>query len=142
MPSKEIINLGDIEVKFSLDANDTNQTMTMFTCSVKPAAKMVAPHYHKHFDETVYGLTGVVSYILDGKPVDVGPGEALFIPRGAVHGFENKQNGPIEFLVVCSPGVFGPQYFKDIAAVLAAGGPPDLNKIKQVMDKHGLVPVG
>jgi hypothetical protein len=35
----------------------------------------------------------------------------------------------------------GPEYFREVAAVLAAGGPPDLTKLKTVMNKYGLEPV-
>jgi hypothetical protein len=47
----------------------------------------------------------------------------------------------IEFLAFATPGVFGADYFKEIAAVVNAGGPPDLAKIGEVMRNHGLVPV-
>ncbi len=35
----------------------------------------------------------------------------------------------------------GPDYFKDIAEIINAGGPPDMAKLKGVMLNHGLVPV-
>ena len=41
-----------------------------------------------------------------------------------------------------TPGVLGPDYFNEIAAVLnaAAGGPPDRAAIGEVMRRHGLTP--
>jgi hypothetical protein len=44
-------------------------------------------------------------------------------------------------LAVITPGVLGPDYFNDLAALVNAGGPPDIEKVKAVMTKHGLVPV-
>jgi hypothetical protein len=35
--------------------------------------------------------------------------------------------------------VAGKRYFEDIAAVVNAGGTPDMAKVKAVMDKYGLV---
>ena len=39
-------------------------------------------------------------------------------------------------------GVFGPAYFREVGAVLAAaqGGPPDLAALGEVMRRHGLTP--
>ena len=45
-------------------------------------------------------------------------------------------------LCVITPGVLGAGYFRDVAAVFAesAGGPADLQKIGEVMRRHGLTP--
>ena len=42
---------------------------------------------------------------------------------------------------MANPGVFGPDYFKDIADIINAGGPPDMARLKETMLNHGLVPV-
>jgi len=139
--SKEVISFNGMEVRFYLDENDTKGALTMFECLVSPSARVPVPHYHKDFDETIYGLEGVASYMIDGKAVEIGKGDSYFIPRGIVHGFENKTNDIVRFLVFINPGIFGPSYFKDIAAVVNVGGPPDIAKLKDVLLKHGLVPV-
>lgn len=140
-PKSEPIIFAGIEVHFCLDENDTNGQLTMFKCVIHPGSKVPAPHYHEHFDESVYSLKGTVTYTVDGKSIELVPGESLFIPRGVVHGFANKTNEVIEFLCTCSPGVFRPSYFRELAAVINAGGPPDMSKIKAIMQEHGLVPV-
>jgi hypothetical protein len=73
-------------------------------------------------------------------PTEVGPGEALLIPRGAVHRFENTREVDARALAVVTPGVLGPGYFREVAAILdaAAGGPPDHAALGQVMRRHGL----
>jgi hypothetical protein len=47
-----------------------------------------------------------------------------------------------EFLAIATPGVFGPDYFQEIAEVIAAstGGPPNLAASVEVMRRHGLTP--
>ena len=68
-------------------------------------------------------------------------GEVVFVPRGAVHAFENRRDGDAKFLAVVTPGVLGPDYFNEIAAVLSATeGPPDPAAIGAVMRRHGLTP--
>ena len=72
----------------------------------------------------------------------MGPGEALVIPRGAVHHFENTGELDASALGLVTPGILGPSYFREVAGVLAAaaGGPPDLAAIADVMRRHGLTP--
>jgi quercetin dioxygenase-like cupin family protein len=141
MKNKDVIKFGGMEVYFCLDANDTGNQITMFKCAVNPGAKIAAAHYHEKFDETVYSLKGTATYTVDGKTIELTPGDSLFIPRGTVHAFANKSDEAIEFLCFINPGLMGPDYFYDIAAILNAGGPPDLAKLKEAMLSHGLVPV-
>jgi mannose-6-phosphate isomerase-like protein (cupin superfamily) len=99
-------------------------------------------HSHDGYEETIYGLEGVLTWTIEGTPTDVGPGEALFIPRGAVHHFDNIGDVDATALAIVTPGILGPGFFREVAAVLdaAAGGPPDLAAIGAVMRSHGLTP--
>jgi quercetin dioxygenase-like cupin family protein len=136
----EIIRVGQIEVRFLLEAADTNGSVAMFEFTVPVGAKMPLPHSHKHYDETIYGVEGVVSFTVEGKPVDIGPGESCFVSRGAVHGFNNLRETDVKALAIITPALLGPDFFKEAAAIVNAGGPPDVEKLKAVMAKHGLVP--
>jgi|SRR6185437_5007905 len=141
MKHNEVIKFGGMEIHYCLDAQDTKGTSTLFKCVIGAGAKIAAAHYHESFDETVYGLKGVATYTVDGKTIELSAGDSLFIPRGTVHAFANKSDQAIEFLCYITPGLLGPDYFKDIADIINAGGPPDMTKLKQAMLHHGLVPV-
>jgi quercetin dioxygenase-like cupin family protein len=136
------INLGDIDVQFLVEAHQSDGAATVFECAVAGGAMVPPPHSHDAFDETVYGLEGVLAFTIDGVTREIGPGDSLCIRRGQVHQFVNA--GPVDakFLSVATPGVFGPDYFTQIRDVLtaAAGGPPDVNALLDVMRRHGLTP--
>ncbi len=136
------IRVGAFSVRFVLDAETSGGSATAFECDVPANAVMSAAHSHDGFEETNYGLAGVTTFTVDGELRELHPGEVVFIPRGAVHAFENRSDGDAKFLAVATPGVFGPNYFKEIAAVLsaAAGGLPDPAAIGEVMRRHGLTP--
>ena len=136
----EIIRVGQIEIRFLLESKDTNGHLAMFEFTVPVGAKVAMPHYHERYDEIIYGLEGVVSFTVNGKPNDIGPGQTCFIPRGAVHGFNNLKPATAKALTVVTPALIRPDFFKEMAAIVNAGGPPDLQKINVVMAKHGLVP--
>jgi len=136
----EIIRVGQIEVKFLLEAADTNGVVAMFEFTVPAGARMPLPHSHRDYDETIYGVEGVITFTVEGKSVDIGPGESCFVPRGAVHGFNNPAQADVKALAIITPALLGRDFFKEAAVIVNAGGPPDVEKLKAVMAKHGLVP--
>lgn len=137
----EIIRVGQLEIKFLLEAADTNGSVAAFEFMVPVGAKVPLPHWHEHFDETIYGIQGTLTFTLAGKTVDIGPGESCFIPRGAVHGFNNLKQTDAKALAVITPALLGSDFFKDVAVIVNSGGPPDLEKLRMALAKHGLVAV-
>ena len=142
MATNEAITIGGIEVRFLLEGEQTGGALSMFEFEVAAGTRVPAPHSHDSYDETIYGLEGVLTWTVEGETHDVGPGEVLTIPHGAVHGFDNVGDVDAKALAVVTPGILGPAYFREIADVLAraAGGPPDLAAVAEVMRRHGLTP--
>ena len=140
--TSEEIKVGAVAIRFLVEAENSEGSVAIFEFDVPAGAKVPAPHSHDGYEETIYGLEGVLTWTVEGKPIDVGPGAALCIRRGAVHHFENTGEVDATALAVVTPGILGPDYFREAAAVLeaAAGGPPDLAAIGAVMRRHGLTP--
>jgi quercetin dioxygenase-like cupin family protein len=139
--AKEIIKFAGLETHFYLYNTDTDGQVCLFKVLAAPGAKMGVPHYHEHFDETIFGMKGVTTYSVAGKTIELGEGDTIFIKRGTVHGFANISKEPAEFMCTITPAVFGPEYFREIAPVLNLPGPPDMSRLKDILLKHGLVPV-
>ena len=140
-PPKEIIRIGQIEIRFLLDGDDTAGRLSVFEVVVPPGARVPAPHYHEQVDEVAYGLEGELTFTVDGRANRIGPGDHCFIGRGAVHHFVNAGAEPTRTLSVLTPATIGPAYFRDMAALFAAGGPPDPARVAEVMRRHGLIVV-
>jgi quercetin dioxygenase-like cupin family protein len=136
------IKLGELAIRFLVDGEQSAGSVAVFEFDVPAGSKVAAAHSHDGYDETIYGLEGVLTWTIEGTPTDVGPGEALCIPRGAVHQFENTRDANAKALAIVTPGILGPDYFREVAAILdaAGGGPPDLGAIGEVMRRHGLTP--
>ena len=135
---KEVIRVGAIEIRYLLEGSDTNGALALFETTVPPNTRVPAPHRHVTYDETVYGLAGTCTFVVEGRECSLAPGLALFIPRGAVHQFVNRGTDTVRFLVTITPGVLSPEFFREVGAVMAAGGPPDLPRIADIMQRHGL----
>jgi quercetin dioxygenase-like cupin family protein len=140
-PSDETIQVGPIGIRFLLTGDDSNGNMSVFEFSVPAGHKLPAPaHKNDAYEEMLYGLEGVLTWTVEGTPIAVGPGQALCIPRGAVHRFDNLGTKDVKQLVVLSPAIMGPAYFREAAEVIgaAAGGPPDRAKMAEVFRRHGM----
>jgi quercetin dioxygenase-like cupin family protein len=142
-PSHETIHLGPLAVRFLVTGDDANGSVALFELTVPAGQRLAAPaHSHDHYEETIYGIEGVLTWTVDGKRIDVGPGQALCIPRGVVHRFDNAGSQDAKVLCAVTPAAIGPQFFRESAALLntAAGGPPDRAKMAEIMRRHGLTP--
>ena len=137
----ERIKVGQIEINYLIDGSKTGGSIGMFEFTVPPGAKVPVPHYHRDYDETVYGLSGVLTLTVDGADTEVGPGAHLFIRRGAVHHFVNRHAESARVLAVLTPDLIGPAFFRDMGALIMPGAPPDPAKMSEVMLRYGLVPV-
>jgi quercetin dioxygenase-like cupin family protein len=143
MPSTpEVIQLGQIVIRFLLEGSASGGSIAMFEFEVGPGAKVPIAHSHDAYEETLYGLEGTLTMTVNGQPHEVCPGDVLCIARGAIHRFDNFHSTPSRTLAVITPGVLGPAFFREVAEVArgAAGGPPDPATIAAVMRRHGLTP--
>jgi quercetin dioxygenase-like cupin family protein len=140
MKAKEVIKVGQLELRFLLDGDDTNNQMVVFEFDIPPGAKVPVAHYHKEVDEMVYGLKGTMSTYINGKRTDIVPGDHSFIPRGAAHYHDNQTNELASVLCVLTPASIGPPFFREMRDLLIPGGPPDPAKVGAIMTRHGLIP--
>jgi quercetin dioxygenase-like cupin family protein len=140
-PSEETINIGPIGIRFLLTGDDSNGSASVFELFVPVGQKIPAPaHKNDAYEEILYGIKGVLTWTVEGTPIEVGPGQALCIPRGAVHRFDNLGSEDVKQLAVITPAIMGPAYFREAAEVIgaAAGGPPDRTKMIDVFRRHGM----
>lgn len=138
----EEISIGSLTIRFVLEGEASGGSVAIFEFEVPAGANVPIAHSHDGYEETIYGLEGVLTWTVADGQIDVQPGEALCIPRGVVHRFENRAGVAAKALAIVTPGVLGSGYFREMAAVIqsAAGGPPDPAELGAVMRRHGLTP--
>lgn len=140
-PSEEAIRIGPLGIRFLLSGEDTNGSVSVFEVTVPARQKLAAPaHKNDAYEETLYGIKGVLTWTIDGKAIELGPGQALCIPRGAVHRFDNFGTEDAKQLSIVTPAIMGPAYFREASQVVnaAAGGPPDTAKMVEIFRRHGM----
>ncbi len=132
------IKVGQIGIRYLVDGSQKG-SMGMFELLVPPGAMVPPPHSHSNNEELVYVIEGKLRYSVGTEARDLTPGEGMHTPKGVVHAFSNPFDSPAKALISISPDI-GAQYFRDVAAIVNAGGPPDKSALLSVMRTYGLVP--
>lgn len=132
------INAGQLGIRYLIDGSQS-ASLGMFELTVPPSSNVPPPHSHSNNEELVYVLQGTLRYTVGADTRDLTIGQSMHTPRGTVHAFSNPFDSTARALIILSPDI-GAQYFKDVAAVMTAGGPPDKAALVAVMSRYGLVP--
>ena len=132
------IKVGQLSIRYLVDGSQTG-SVGMFELIVPPGSNVPPPHSHSNNDECIYVLEGSLKYSVGTESRDLVPGDTMLSPKGSVHQFSNPFEVPARALIVQSPDI-GAQYFRDVGAVVNAGGPPDKAALVAVMGRYRLRP--
>jgi mannose-6-phosphate isomerase-like protein (cupin superfamily) len=138
---REIIRVGDMHITFLKTRHETGDRLDLFEITIPSQRQMIVPHLHRDYDETIIGLNGITTWTLGGETMTVGPGQTLVIPRGLPHTFANMHKPTARIMCINTPGLIGPEYFREIAAIVDDEGPEALPEIGAVMTRYGVIPV-
>lgn len=136
--NSSVIKVGQLGINYVVDGSDT-ESLGVFEITVPPGSNVPPPHSHSRNEECVYVLEGKLRYTVGSETRDLAVGQSMSTPRGVVHAFYNPFAITAKALIVNSPDI-GAQYFRDVAAVINAGNPPDRAALVAVMSRYGLVP--
>src|SRR4028119_1722925 len=74
MSTSEEIRIGQMAIRFRLEGQESGGSVAVFEFDVPAAARVPIAHSHDGYEETIYGLEGVLSWTVDGERSDGGPG--------------------------------------------------------------------
>lgn len=134
------IHVGNLSVTFIKSRHETNGKLDLFELTVPPHGHLNVPHLHRDYDETIIGMNGITTWTLDGKKFQIGPGQQLHIPRGVAHTYINTHRTTARMMCILTPGLVGPEYFRELAAVIDADGPVNVPAIAAIMTRYGIIP--
>jgi quercetin dioxygenase-like cupin family protein len=82
-------------------AMDNSDTLTVGKCFIEPGEQN-PPHLHPNCDEVLHVLRGQIEHRVGDEYVEMGPGDTISIPQGAVHNARNIGDDEAEFVIVFS----------------------------------------
>ncbi|HEY7606141.1 MAG TPA: cupin domain-containing protein [Actinomycetota bacterium] len=87
-----------------MDRQEAVATDGMWSGVARTEAGMMSGwHHHGEYETTIYVLTGSLRMAFgpDGsRTLDAGPGDFVYVPKGAVHRESNPSTGPADIVVV------------------------------------------
>jgi quercetin dioxygenase-like cupin family protein len=117
-PREEKLVFGEVTVVIRVSAEDSGGTMTVLE-EVPPMVDTPL-HVHSKEDELFYVVEGEHIITLGEREHRLGPGEAIFAPRGIPHAQRRVEPGVGRELIVLTPGGFE-QFFRDLAEAERGG---------------------
>jgi mannose-6-phosphate isomerase-like protein (cupin superfamily) len=115
---EEKLVFGEVTVVIRVSAEDSGGAMTVLE-EVPPMVDTPL-HVHSREDELFYIVEGEHIITLGERELRLGPGEAIFAPRGVPHAQRRVEPGVGRELVVLTPGGFE-QFFRDLAEAEGKG---------------------
>jgi quercetin dioxygenase-like cupin family protein len=136
------IQIGNLSITFLKSRHETHGTFDLFEITVPPQAQLFVSHLHRDYDETVIGMDGIVTWTVEGRQIQIGPGDQLHIPRGVAHSYANLHAITARMMCIFAPGLVGPEYFRELAAVATRStGPADITAdMGAIMTRYGVIP--
>ena len=120
----DIVNLDQVESFRTKDGSEIRELLAHRNSVIRQqslaAARLLAgasttPHYHPQTEEIYYILSGCGLMQIGPESQEVGPGDAIAIPPGAVHQITNPGPERLTFLCCCAPA------YEDADTVLVEG---------------------
>jgi quercetin dioxygenase-like cupin family protein len=123
--------------RYMLRREDTDGQFALLEHTIPPRTLAAPTHAHEHEDEFSYVLAGRVGVQIGDQVIEAGPGELVAKPRGVPHAFWNAGDEEARLLELISPPAFA-SYFAEMAPVLSADGPPDVERLGAIQQKYAL----
>jgi quercetin dioxygenase-like cupin family protein len=92
-----------MEVRWLVTKKSVGATETVFGVTRFPPGARHEIHRHPNVEEVEYVVSGRGIAYVEGDAVEVGPGEAVFVPRNSYHGFDNPSDEEV-VMVWCYAG--------------------------------------
>ena len=80
-----------------------------------PAGTAEVRHYHRLAGQFFYVLAGTLSMEVNGKELDLAPGQGIQVAAGEAHQVRNRSAADVEFLVVSNPPSHGDRVAAEVA---------------------------
>jgi quercetin dioxygenase-like cupin family protein len=85
----------DMDVRWLVTSESVGASQTVFGVTIFPPGARHEIHRHPNAEEVEYLISGHGVAYVDDDAIELGPGEAVFVPQNAYHGFENTSSAEV-----------------------------------------------
>ena len=121
-------------IEIVLDGDSTGGELALMTLRM-PAGAGAPPHRHTLESETLVVREGTLAVELEGTRLELAPGQAVHLPRGALHSFVSNEGAVVDVLALPA-GL--EDFFRAIGPLDPDAPAPDPADIAAAVERHGL----
>src|SRR5262249_45429049 len=121
VPMTPILQIGGPTVTEHFGGEQTAGASALMEFHIAPGHAPPPPPSHTQEDEISYVLEGALVVTVGGETRTLGPGDAIFKPRGVPHAFAIAGDEPVRFLETIVPAGFE-GYFRAIGKLVRQTG--------------------
>ena len=85
----------EMDVRWLVTKESVGATKSVFGVTMFPPGSRHEIHRHPNAEEVEYLVSGTGLAYVDDDVIELGPGEAVFVPQNSYHGFENSSDGEV-----------------------------------------------
>ena len=121
---------------FKALAEQDDGDLSLMERTLPPGGRRPPPHRHTNCSEAYFVLDGLVSVILEGEELTVGPEGFVLVPRGTAHTFGNAGEDEARLLVIHAPAMDA--YFAGLHELWNRPEPPTPDEERALMARFGM----
>jgi mannose-6-phosphate isomerase-like protein (cupin superfamily) len=104
--------------------------------TLPPGGRRPPPYRHTNCSEAYFVLDGLVSVVVEGEELTVGPEGFVLVPRGTAHTFGNAGDDEARLLVIHAPAMDA--YFAGLHELWNRPEPPTPDEERALMARFGM----
>jgi mannose-6-phosphate isomerase-like protein (cupin superfamily) len=121
---------------FKALAEQDDGDLSLMERTLPPGGRRPPPHRHTNCSEAYFVLDGLVSVVVEGEELTVGPEGFVLVPRGTAHTFGNAGDDEARLLVIHAPAMDA--YFAGLHELWNRPEPPTPDEERALMARFGM----
>ena len=121
---------------FKALAEQDDGDLSLMERTLPPGGRRPPPHRHTNCSEAYFVLDGLVSVVVEGEKLAVGPEGFVLVPRGTAHTFGNAGDDEARLLVIHAPAMDA--YFAGLHELWNRPEPPTPDEERALMARFGM----
>jgi mannose-6-phosphate isomerase-like protein (cupin superfamily) len=121
---------------FKALAEQDDGDLSVMERTLPPHGRRPPPHRHTNCTEAYFVLDGLVSVVVAGDDLSVGPEGFVLVPRGTPHTFGNASDDEARLLVIHAPAMDA--YFAALHELWHREAPPTPDEERELMARFGM----
>ena len=121
---------------FKALAEQDDGDLSLMERTLPPGGRRPPPHRHTNCSEAYFVLDGLVSVVVEGEELTVGPEGFVLVPRGTAHTFGNARDVEARLLVIHAPAMDA--YFAGLHELWNRPEPPTPDEERALMARFGM----